>query len=143
MKALSSLQKGKQNAKKIKNWLKADPTVPIYHGKINKTAICKMHGVPKSTIDTNQELEDLFAIDGPIEKLAAKQKKKPAKHEKPVAVTPSSSENSTESQKDTLKQVKMLQRELNSITLDLASEEFLISTGRYIPKLYKDNPGDF
>jgi hypothetical protein len=140
-KPLSAQQKGKLNAKKIQDWLEANPTVPIYHGKINKTAICKMHDVPKSTIDTNQELEDLFAADGPIETLAAKQQETPIEPEEPVADVQTVSEDSTEMKTDALEQVKVLQGRLNSIILDLASEEFLISTGRYIPKLYEDETG--
>jgi len=139
-KALSSLQKGKQNAKKIRDWLKAEPTVPIYHGKINKTAICKMHVVPKSTIDTNEELEELFAADGPIEKLAAKQRKKTAELEAHFTEQ-IASEVPKEAQIDNVEQIKLLQMRYNSIILDLASEEFLISTGRYIPRLYDDESG--
>ncbi|MFT5756633.1 MAG: hypothetical protein ACI9LM_001353 [Alteromonadaceae bacterium] len=140
-KTLSAQQKGKLNAKKIQDWLKTDPTVPIYQGKINKTAICKMHDVPKSTIDTNQGLEDLFAEDGPIETLAAKQQEASIEPEKPVAGVQTVSENSTEMKTDALEQVKVLQSRLNSIILDLASEEFLISTGRYLPRLYDDESG--
>jgi hypothetical protein len=142
-KTLSAQQKGILNAKKIQDWLKTNPTVPIYHRKINKTAICKMHDVPKSTIDTNKELEDLFATDGPIETLAAKQKKTSIEPEEAVADIQTTYENSTEMQTDNLEQVKLLQRKLNSLILDLASEEFLISTGRYIPKLYEDEQGNF
>lgn len=139
-KALSSLDKGKQNAKKIRNWLKDNPIVPIYHGKINKTAICKMHVVPKSTIDTNNELEELFAADGPIEKLAAKQRNKTTELETHIAEQ-TASEVPKETQIDNIEQLKVLQMRFNSIILDLASEEFLISTGRYIPRLYDDESG--
>jgi hypothetical protein len=100
-----------------------------------------MHVVPKSTIDTNDELEDLFAADGPIEKLAAKQRKKTTELEEHFTEQ-TTSEVPKETQTGNVTQIKALQVRLNSIILDLASEEFLISTGRYIPRLYEDESED-
>ncbi|GAC24875.1 hypothetical protein GMES_2580 [Paraglaciecola mesophila KMM 241] len=133
-KKLSAQEKGKLNAKKIFDWLATNPNIPLYQGKVNKTAICKQHGVPKSTIETNSELRELFEINGPIEELASKQKlanasnSQPAKE--PVRVA---SDESTSMLED---KIDELEKSLSAIRLDLASEEFLLATGRYIPRLY-------
>lgn len=133
-KKLSAKEKGKLNAKKILDWLVTNPDIPLYQGKVNKTAICKQHGVPKSTIETNSELTKLFEVDGPIEELASKQKQanastlRPANE--PVRVA---SDESTSMLED---KIDELEKSLSAIRLDLASEEFLLATGRYIPRLY-------
>ena len=82
-------------------------------------------------------IEELFSIDGPIEKLAAKQRKKTTELEENYTEQ-TASEIPKETQTGNVKQIKALQMKLNSIILDLASEEFLISTGRYIPRLYDE-----
>lgn len=138
-KTLSDQEKGKLNAKKIQDWLDTVPVVPFYHGKVNKTAIFKMHGIPKSTIDTNQALRDLFAIDGPIEELAAEKKQNEPDVDAANFDEETVNEGSIDSSVEVMEQVKALKRKLNSIQLDLASEEFLIATGRYIPRLYSDS----
>ena len=134
-KKLSAQEKGKLNAKKIFDWLATNPDIPIYQGKVNKTAICKLHDIPKSTIETNSELRELFKIDGTIEVLASRQKQantsnsQPAKE--PVRVASDESTSILENKIDEL------EKSLSAIRLDLASEEFLLATGRYIPRLYK------
>lgn len=138
-KNLSSQEKSKRNVQKIKDWLETAPVVPIYHGKINKAKICRMHKVPKSTIDTNEALQNLFSLDGPIEQLAKKQRSNIECGEEDTEAESSNEQPENESTFELTKKIEELQRELNSIQLDLASEEFLIATGRYIPKLYSDN----
>ena len=69
----SSQDIGKQNAKKIADWVNTSPVIPLYQGRVNKTQIFKMHNVPKSTLDTNEELQKLFAPAAPLEKLVRKQ----------------------------------------------------------------------
>ena len=134
-KKLSAQEKGKLNAKKIFDWLATTPDIPLYQGKVNKTAICKQHGVPKSTIETNSELRELFDVNGPIEELASKQKQanasKPQTGKEPARVA---SDESTSMLQD---KIDELEKSLSAIRLDLASEEFLLTTGRYIPRLYK------
>lgn len=135
-KEFSAREKGKLNAKRIHDWLSTRPVVPIYHGQVNKTAICKMHKIPKSTTDTNPELKKLFAPDGPIEKLAIEQRGGKAN-----IVKSSSSEkvvyiDDGHSNSELVEQIETLKVKLNSIRTDLASEEFLLATGRYIPRLY-------
>jgi phage gp29-like protein len=137
----SSQDIGKQNAKKIADWVNTSPIIPLYQGRVNKTQIFKMHNVPKSTLDTNEDLQKLFAPDGSIEKLVRKQKG--LEIELPDDVEEESSakaniENTVSNSELELK-VKALETQLNSIQLDLASEEFLLATGRYIPKLYLDD----
>lgn len=137
----SSQDIGKQNAKKIADWLNTSPVIPLYQGRVNKTQIFKMHNVPKSTLDTNEDLQKLFAPDGPIEKLVRKQNG--LEIELPDDVEEENSakknvENMVSNSELELK-VKALETQLNSIQLDLASEEFLLATGRYIPKLYLDD----
>lgn len=137
----SSQDIGKQNAKKIADWVNTSPVIPLYQGRVNKTQIFKMHNVPKSTLDTNEDLQKLFAPDGPIEKLVRKQNG--LEIELPDDVEEESSakaniENTVSNSELELK-VKALETQLNSIQLDLASEEFLLATGRYIPKLYLDD----
>ena len=136
---LSAQDKGKRNAKKVRDWLDTKPVVPIYQGKVNKTAICKMHGIPKSTIATNQALQELFAIDGPIEKMVAQQKHCANEVEEPTPSEEAFVDTPNVAYVEVSGQVEELKRKLNSIQLDLASEEFLIATGRYIPKLYDDS----
>lgn len=138
-KKLSSQEKSKINVKKINDWLATDPIVPIYHGNVNKTKICKMHVIPKSTIDTNEGLEKLFSPNGPIEKLAIKQRKNTNCSSVDKGTEPSSEQARNESTIELIQKIEELQQQLNSINLDLASEEFLIATGRYIPKLHSDN----
>ena len=100
-----------------------------------------MHNVPKSTLDTNEDLQKLFAPDGPIEKLVRKQKGLEIELPDDVEEENSAKENveNTVSNSELELKVKALETQLNSIQLDLASEEFLLATGRYIPKLYLDD----
>ncbi|WP_245961506.1 hypothetical protein [Thalassotalea euphylliae] len=137
----SSQDIGKQNAKKIADWVNTSPIIPLYQGRINKTQIFKMHNVPKSTLDTNEDLQKLFAPDGPIEKLVRKQKGLEIELPEDVEEESSAKEDlkNTVSNSELELKVKALETQLNSIQLDLASEEFLLATGRYIPKLYLDD----
>jgi len=137
----SSQDIGKQNAKKIADWVNTSPVIPLYQGRINKTQVFKMHNVPKSTLDTNEDLQKLFAPDGPIEKLVRKQKGLEIELPDDVEEENSVKENleNTVSNSELELKIKALETQLNSIQLDLASEEFLLATGRYIPKLYLDD----
>ncbi|MDC9510872.1 MULTISPECIES: hypothetical protein [Alteromonadales] len=137
----SSQDIGKQNAKKIADWLNTSPVIPLYQGRVNKTQIFKMHNVPKSTLDTNEDLQKLFAPDGPIEKLVRKQNGLEIELPDDVEEENSAKENveNMVSNSELELKVKALETQLNSIQLDLASEEFLLATGRYIPKLYLDD----
>ena len=137
----SSQDIGKQNAKKIADWVNTSPVIPLYQGRVNKTQIFKMHNVPKSTLDTNEDLQKLFAPDGPIEKLVRKQNGLEIELPDDVEEENSAKENveNMVSNSELELKVKALETQLNSIQLDLASEEFLLATGRYIPKLYLDD----
>ncbi|KTD89401.1 hypothetical protein N8985_05105 [Glaciecola sp.] len=137
----SSQDIGKQNAKKIADWVNTSPVIPLYQGRVNKTQIFKMHNVPKSTLDTNEDLQKLFAPDGPIEKLVRKQNGLEIELPDDVEEENSAKENveNMVSNSELELKVKVLETQLNSIQLDLASEEFLLATGRYIPKLYLDD----
>lgn len=135
-KKLSAQEKGKQNARKIYDWLETNPDIPIYQGRVNKTAICELHEIPKSTIKTNKELQELFAPDGPIEEIFSKQKQSNTNAFKAVVREEVASVDRPDSNSELLEKVRILEKDLNSIRLDLASEEFLSATGRYIPRLY-------
>ncbi|MDN3378363.1 MULTISPECIES: hypothetical protein [Pseudoalteromonas] len=137
----SSQDIGKQNAKKIADWVNTSPIIPLYQGRVNKTQIFKMHNVPKSTLDTNEDLQKLFDPDGPIEKLVREQKGLEIELPEDVEEESSAKEDleNTASNSELELKVKALETQLNSIQLDLASEEFLLATGRYIPKLYLDD----
>lgn len=137
----SSQDIGKQNAKKIADWVNTSPVIPLYQGRVNKTQIFKMHNVPKSTLDTNEDLQKLFDPEGPIEKLVRKQKGLEVELPEDVEKESSAKEDleNTASNSELELKVKALETQLNSIQLDLASEEFLLATGRYIPKLYLDD----
>mgnify|MGYP000504182994 FL=1 len=137
----SSQDIGKQNAKKIADWVNTSPVIPLYQGRVNKTQIFKMHNVPKSTLDTNEDLQKLFDPDGPIEKLVREQKGLEIELPEDVEEESSAKEDleNTASNSELELKVKALETQLNSIQLDLASEEFLLATGRYIPKLYLDD----
>ena len=137
----SSQDIGKQNAKKIVDWVNTSPIIPLYQGRVNKTQIFKMHNVPKSTLDTNEDLQKLFDPDGPIEKLVREQKGLEIELPEDVEEESSAKEDleNTASNSELELKVKALETQLNSIQLDLASEEFLLATGRYIPKLYLDD----
>ena len=136
----SSQDIGKQNAKKIADWLNTSPVIPLYQGRVNKIQIFKMHNVPKSTLDTNEDLQKIFAPDGPIEKLVQEQKGLEIEQPDDVVEENSAKEDleNTVSNNELELKVKALETQLNSIQLDLASEQFLLATGRYIPKLYMD-----
>lgn len=137
----SSQDIGKQNAKKIADWVNTSPIIPLHQGRVNKTQIFKMHNVPKSTLDTNEDLQKLFDPDGPIEKLVREQKGLEIELPEDVEEESSAKEDleNTASNSELELKVKALETQLNSIQLDLASEEFLLATGRYIPKLYLDD----
>lgn len=137
----SSQDIGKLNAKKIADWVDTSPVIPLYQGRVNKTQIFKMHNVPKSTLDTNEDLQKLFDPDGPIEKLVRKQKGLEIELPDDVEEENSAKESieNTLSNSELELKLKVLETQLNSIQLDLASEEFLLATGRYIPKLYLDD----
>lgn len=137
----SSQDIGKQNAKKIADWVNTSPIIPLYQGRVNKAQIFKMHNVPKSTLDTNEDLQKLFDPDGPIEKLVREQKGLEIELPEDVEEESSAKEDleNTASNSELELKVKALETQLNSIQLDLASEEFLLATGRYIPKLYLDD----
>ena len=141
-KKLSAQQKGKLNAKKVYDWLATNPDIPVYQGKVNKTAICKQHDIPKSTIETNSELRKLFEVDGPIDKRANKQKQGKVNVLEPNADKDSARVVRDETTSELINKIDRLERSLNSIHLDLASEEFLLATGRYIPRLYSDLEDD-
>lgn len=136
----SSQDIGKQNAKKIADWVNTSPVIPLYQGRVNKTQIFKMHNVPKSTLDTNEDLQKIFAPDGPIEKLVQEQKGLDIEQPDDVIEENSAKEDieNTVSNNELELKVKALETQLNSIQLDLSSEQFLLATGRYIPKLYMD-----
>ncbi|MEZ7490008.1 MULTISPECIES: hypothetical protein [unclassified Pseudoalteromonas] len=136
----SSQDIGKQNAKKIADWVNTSPVIPLYQGRVNKIQIFKMHNVPKSTLDTNEDLQKIFAPDGPIEKLVQEQKGLEIEQPDDVVEENSAKEDleNTVSNNELELKVKALETQLNSIQLDLASEQFLLATGRYIPKLYMD-----
>ena len=136
----SSQDIGKQNAKKIADWVNTSPVIPLYQGRVNKIQIFKMHNVPKSTLDTNEDLQKIFAPDGPIEKLVQEQKGLEIEQPDDVVEENSAKEDleNTVSNSELELKVKALETQLNSIQLDLASEQFLLATGRYIPKLYMD-----
>ncbi len=137
----SSQDIGKQNAKKIADWVDTSPVIPLYQGRVNKTQIFKMHNVPKSTLDTNEDLQKLFDPEGPIEKLVRKQKGLEIELSDDVQEENPARENieNTLSNNELELKLKALETQLNSIQIDLASEEFLMATGRYIPKLYLDD----
>ena len=137
----SSQDIGKQNAKKIADWVNTSPVIPLYQGRVNKTQIFKMHNVPKSTLDTNEDLQKLFAPDGPIEKLVRKQNGLEIELPDDVEEENSAKENveNMVSNSELELKVKVLETQLTSIQLNLASEELLLATGRYIPKLYLDD----
>ncbi|MGB1201704.1 MAG: hypothetical protein ACPG5R_09080 [Cognaticolwellia aestuarii] len=96
--------------------------------------------MPKSTLDTNEDLQKIFAPDGPIEKLVQEQKGLEIEQPDDVVEENSAKEDleNTVSNNELELKVKALETQLNSIQLDLASEQFLLATGRYIPKLYMD-----
>jgi hypothetical protein len=137
----SSKDIGKQNVKKIEDWVKTSPVIPLYQGRVNKTQIFKKHNVPKSTLDTNEDLQKLFEPNGPIDKLYQQQRRVSVDNTNETQAdnaTNEKADNSASNSELELK-VKALEKQLNSIQLDLASEEFLLTTGRYIPKLYIDD----
>lgn len=45
---------------RLRTWIDTNPMIPQHHGKLNKTKICQIIGVPVSTIRTNQELGKLL-----------------------------------------------------------------------------------
>ena len=57
---ISNQQKAQQAVKRLQDWIDNKPEMPIYKGRINKTAICQAINIPKSTISSNKELKALF-----------------------------------------------------------------------------------
>lgn len=131
---------GKLSVKKLEDWLKTSPKIPIHNRKMNKAEICRMHVITKSTIDSNSGLEKLFADDGPIALLVQKQLNNEInKQATSVNETKSKSNETTLPTEGLTQKINELKQKIDSIHLDLASEEYLASTGRYIPKLYLKN----
>ncbi len=132
-----SQEVGKLSVKKLEDWLKTSPEIPIHNRKMNKTKICRMHGITKSTIDSNSGLERLFSDDGPIALLVQEQLNNTIHRQETSANETASEGNDTVLPTEELTQkIDELKQTIDSIHLDLASEEYLTSTGRYIPKLY-------
>ena len=128
---------GKLSVKKLEDWLKTSPEIPIHNRKMDKTKICRMHKITKSTIDSNSGLQSLFSDDGPIAKLAQEQLTETiSKQVNTVNKTIRESNDITLPSEQLTQTIEDLKQTIESIYLDLASEEYLTSTGRYIPKLY-------
>lgn len=137
---VSSQEIGKLSVKKLENWLKTSPTIPIHNRKMNKAKICRMHGITISTRTSNSSLVKLFADNGPIALLVQEQLNNEI-HEQPSSAneTKSKSNDTTLPTEELTKKIDELKQAIDSIHLDLASEEYLTSTGRYVPKLYLKN----
>jgi len=57
---ISNQQKAQQAIDRLKKWIASEPEVPVYKGRVNKTAICKIINIPISTIGSNKELKAIF-----------------------------------------------------------------------------------
>lgn len=69
---ISNQSKAKSAVQKLKQWIKSNPNIPLHHGRINKTEICRIIEIPVSTLRSNPELSRL------IGKLAVDNYKAPA-----------------------------------------------------------------
>ncbi|QPK62572.1 hypothetical protein IVG45_17210 [Methylomonas sp. LL1] len=55
--AISNQNKAKQAVTRLKEWIDSKPEIPIRNGRLNKSAICQLIKIPKSTLGTNKELK--------------------------------------------------------------------------------------
>lgn len=62
--SISSQCKGEVNANKLRTWIRNTPLtkVPLNHSGLSaKKTICETLSIPRSTIDSNEEIRNLFA----------------------------------------------------------------------------------
>ncbi|MGB6292554.1 MAG: hypothetical protein WBF78_06520 [Vibrio anguillarum] len=130
----SSQEVARDNVEKLQNWLDGNPTIPIYHGGANKTEICRILGITKSTIGTNLSLRNIFTE---IEQIAEVQQKKLGTQQLASPPCISDSMRTCLKEKDNL--IKWLKKELDKaqtfneqLQQEAATEELLILTGRYV-----------
>tara|TARA_R110001599_G_scaffold32890_2_gene107218 strand:+ start:1401 stop:1766 length:366 start_codon:yes stop_codon:yes gene_type:complete len=118
---ISNQKKSKQSVKDLICWLDSNPEIPIYNGRINKTAICKQLKISRSTVSSNMNLKAIF------EKLESD-------------ITNYNHEISDRyNEKDLRKIVRQLEKKLAKaedeiLTLkgQILADEFLLQTGRVI-----------
>lgn len=60
MKKLSNQQIAQLHTDKLKAWVKSNPLIPMYQGRVNKSEICRTLGITKSTIGSNNSLKKVF-----------------------------------------------------------------------------------
>jgi hypothetical protein len=59
--ATSSHAKADASVMRLQAWLCSGNTIPRRHGRVNKTALCKVVGITRSTLDSNPKLRALVA----------------------------------------------------------------------------------
>lgn len=115
----------KQNASKLRQWIDSDPEIPMYNGRINKTAICRELEISKSTIGTNEALRALF---DELETHISGFKKKSAGNVQDGAAVRELEKTISRLRDD----VAALRAENECLKRNLRAEDFLAKTGRLI-----------
>lgn len=131
----SSKAIGEQRADAVKEWLSSVPEIPLYQGRANQAEIGRMFNITKSTWGSNPKLKELWHE---IQIEAAKQV---GSMSDPKACTTEYSSDTRDLLKEKDQLIGWLRRELiraeariEVLQLESATEEFLIETGRYVPR---------
>jgi hypothetical protein len=133
-KKLSTREIGKLHVQAVEDWLSKSPSIPQYQNKANQAAIGRMFGITKSTWNSNPKLKALwervneeFALHNPTDVTSVK-----------ASQLQEDGDTALLHQKD--EQINQLKKELIHIKArsellrqNLAAEELLILTGRYLP----------
>lgn len=60
MKKISNLNKAKEAESRLIDWINSSPDIPLSRGKPNKTEICRLLSITRSTVSSNQRLRKIF-----------------------------------------------------------------------------------
>lgn len=118
---ISNQQKAQQAIERLEKWIDSQPEMPIYNGRLNKTAICQIIKIPKSTIGSNGEIKAIFDS---LESSLTSYKMQDVRGEK---------ERQLQKNVDRLEvQLELAEDEIRKLKTSILINEHLLETGRII-----------
>jgi hypothetical protein len=116
---ISNKKKSDIAASRLRAWISEKPAIPMYHGRVNRSKICRILGLPVSTIRTNKALAEIFnQLSVKCEPLPSKASKEIQHQAEMAALFNKISEQQTE--------IIELRRRISSI-------DFLVFSGILLP----------